>query len=114
MKENLVYVAAGGVVCAIDKSTGNTVWKFKFPAKRLLPDGFVNLLADADVVYAHAQGEVHCIKAATGELLWTNTLTGMGYGIASIAILGKSTPVALKAAQDAANAAQASSDTVTT
>lgn len=111
MNENLVYVGAGGVVCAIDKSTGGIVWKFKFPSKGLGSDGFVNLLVDAEVLYAHARGELHCIKAATGELLWTNPLSGMGYGIGSIAVHGKSTSAAPKAQQNAINAAQVSSTT---
>lgn len=109
MKENFVYVGAGGAVCAVDKSTGSTVWKFKFPSKNLASDGFVNLLVEGDVVYAHAHGQFHGIKAATGELLWTNPLSGMGYGIGSIAVQGKSTAVALKAV---VAASQASSTTI--
>lgn len=112
MNENLVYVGAGGAICAVDKSTGGTVWKFKFPSKGLAADSFVNLLVEADVLYAHAYGEFHCIKAATGELLWTNPLSGLGYGIGSIAVPGKSTAAVLKAEQNAINAAQESSTTV--
>ncbi|MFT3866864.1 MAG: PQQ-binding-like beta-propeller repeat protein [Nibricoccus sp.] len=111
MNENLVYVGAGGAVSAIDKSTGGTVWKFKFPSKGLGADGFVNLLVEADVLYAHTRGELHCIKAATGELLWTNPLSGMGYGIGSIAVHEKSTAVVLKAQQNATGAVQISSTT---
>ena len=94
MNPNLVFVGAGGILCAIDRSTGDTVWKFKFPARALQSGGFVNLLVAGDLLYAHALGELHCIRAATGELLWTNPLTGMGYGLGTIAVEGQATSAA--------------------
>jgi len=108
MNPNLVFVGAGGILCAIDRSTGDTVWKFKFPARALQSGGFVNLLVAGDLLFAHALGELHCIRAATGELLWTNPLAGMGYGLGSIAVEGQATSAVATAARQKAADAQAS------
>ncbi|MFT3781533.1 MAG: PQQ-binding-like beta-propeller repeat protein [Nibricoccus sp.] len=113
MNKNLIFVGAGGVACAIDKATGAIVWKYKFPSNSLGVDGYVNLLVDGDLLYAHASGELHCIKAATGELLWRNPLKGMGYGIGSIAAVGNTTSFLPQVVQSAASDAQSASTSTT-
>ena len=49
---------------------------------------FVTLIADEELVFAHARGNISCLELATGKLLWTNELKGLGYGLASLAFPG--------------------------
>lgn len=85
MSSPLLYVGTHGAICAVECSTGKTAWKFKFKSSGLTNSSFVTLLVEGPNLYAHANGEVHCIDAKTGVLIWTNPLSGMGYQIASLA-----------------------------
>lgn len=49
---------------------------------------FVTILVEGDRVFAHSKGRLHALELATGHLLWTNDLPGLGYGMASLAIPG--------------------------
>ena len=53
--------------------------------------GFVTVLSDGCNVFAHTHGKLHCLDFATGRVLWTNELSGYGYGIASLCIPGGAT-----------------------
>lgn len=73
-------------VLAISKRDGRTLWCKKLPTGMTV--GFVTLLADRKHVYAHTNGEVHCLSLSDGALLWSNELPGCRYGIASLAFPG--------------------------
>jgi len=105
--ENLVFVGFNSRVAALDRRTGELVWKWKCPKGK----GFVTLLLDADRLLASVQGYTYCLDARTGQQLWFNELSGFGHGVASLAsVRGGSTGALLgeaKAEQARATAAAA-------
>lgn len=73
-------------VLALDKRSGAILWATKLPGGT--GSGFVAVVTDGNVVCAHANGQVHGLDFATGRLLWTNGLSGYGYGYASLCLPG--------------------------
>ena len=107
---NYVFVGTSGQVAAIDKSTGQTLWKTRIKSGFITPGtSFVTLLVDGNKVYAHTSGQLFCLDAASGQILWTNDLPQMGYQLASLATSGAaSSPAAaeiFKEMQDSTAAA---------
>jgi hypothetical protein len=49
---------------------------------------FVTVTCDGERVFAHAGGKLFGLDLASGRLLWSNELTGYGYGLASICVPG--------------------------
>jgi outer membrane protein assembly factor BamB len=83
MAGNLLYLGIGGSVIALDRATGEEVWR-----TRLKGSDFVNVaLVDGDL-YAAARGELFCLDAGTGTVRWKNPLKGLGLGLVSIATSG--------------------------
>ena len=76
MSASKVFLGVHGEVLALDRTTGQTVWRTK-----LTGGDFVNLLLDQDRIIATTKGEAYCVDAATGQLLWHNKLPGVGWGL---------------------------------
>ena len=64
----------------MDKESGARVWETK-----LKGCGFVTLLVDEDKVFVGTQGEIFCLDADTGKMIWHDGLRGYGLGLMSIA-----------------------------
>jgi outer membrane protein assembly factor BamB len=77
--ENL-FIGIKGTVLAIDRATGEKVWE-----RPLKGGDFVNVVLDSGDLYAATKGELYCLDPATGSIRWNNELTGMGWGLVSIA-----------------------------
>ena len=90
MPSNTVYIGVKGHVAAIDKSDGRTLWQTKLKSGAVSGHRFVSLLVEQTRVYAHTHGELFCLDADTGRILWNNPLDGLSYDIASIAVEGAS------------------------
>lgn len=86
MKTKAIYVGLKGHVAAISQNDGATLWKTKLKGGLTTGESFVTLLVDEPRVYAHTFGELFCLDATTGSILWKNELGGLGYGIASLAV----------------------------
>lgn len=110
-----IFVGTNGQVAAVDKSTGQFLWKTKIKGGFITPGtSFVTILVDGNKVYAHTSGELFCLDAASGQVLWTNDLPQMGYMLASLATTqGASSPVARELLQKMEAAAAASSTAAT-
>jgi hypothetical protein len=110
---DLLLLATKNQVVALHKDTGEILWKTKLSGG--FGGEFVTLLADDQLVFAHARGVVSCLELATGKILWTNELKGLGYGLATLAFPGGASapdPATLKAISDqqaAANSAHSAS-----
>jgi outer membrane protein assembly factor BamB len=85
--DNILLLGLKQSILAISKQDGNIVWKTELPGS-LIGDNFVTLLPDQERVYVHTQGKLHCLDLANGQILWTNGLSGCGYGIASLSFPG--------------------------
>ena len=78
--DDTIYIGMKGSVLALDKVTGKERWR-----THLKSSHFVVVVLDGDLLIAHTKGELFGVNANTGELIWTNSLEGMGYGYATIA-----------------------------
>ena len=64
----------------MDHASGRLEW-----LAPLKGSDFVNVLVDGDRVFATTKGEIFCLEAATGRLLWHDDLPGEGWGLITIA-----------------------------
>ena len=82
---NFVYAYAGGHVTFVDITSGVEVWRTPVPGGI----SFVaSLVQRKDVLILGHKGRLHGFDAATGNLLWTNELRGLGYGTVFLANAG--------------------------
>jgi outer membrane protein assembly factor BamB len=95
-----MFVGIGGHVVAVDGATGEELWR-----TRLKSTTFTSVWTDGKRVYAGAQGELFCLDASAGNVLWHNPLKGLGRGIVAFPGGGPEGAAALAAAQAAAAAA---------
>ena len=79
MAPSLVYIGIAGNVIALDRASGEEVWRT--PVK----GDFVNVAFVDSCVYAATRGELFRLDSATGEILWRNELKGLGRGLVTIA-----------------------------
>ncbi len=106
-----IFLGIHGGVIALDRATGQTLWKAP-----LKGSDFVTVLLDNDRILAATKGAVFCLDPTTGQILWRNDLPGEGWGIVTIATAsGSSNSVPLaeqKRRQDAAAASSAATTAV--
>ena len=99
--DSLLIVGIRGHVVALRRSGGEIAWSTKLPKGST----YVPAVLDDGRVYATSGGEVSCLDAKTGSVLWHNTLKGYGLGPAIMAGSGGATTAAIAAAAAAAAAA---------
>lgn len=78
-RDQVAYIGIRGTVLALNRATGEELWRV-----RLGGWCFVNLVLDGDRVIATTRGKAFCLDAATGNLLWFNQLSGLGWGLATV------------------------------
>jgi outer membrane protein assembly factor BamB len=76
----LIFIGIKGSVVALNRATGQQEW-----ATRLKGSDFVNVVLQDGAVLASCCGEIFCLDALTGILMWHNPLKGFGTGLATIA-----------------------------
>ena len=109
MASNLLFIGIKGSVLALNKSTGQEVWRAKLGGS-----DFVNLAVEDNAIYATIRGEVFCLSATSGEIRWHNPLKGSGLGLATIGLsAGQNTALAEKVRRDEAAASAATATAVT-
>ncbi len=87
MASTAIFVGIRGGVIALDRTTGQQLWK-----TQLKGADFVNLLVERDRIIAATKGEVFCLDAATGQIVWRNALpTAKEWGVVTIATASGST-----------------------
>lgn len=79
----LVFVGFNPRVAALDRDTGQLVWKWKSKQG----SGYTTVLLDDDRLIVSVVGYTYCLDARTGKELWFNRLEGLGSGVASLASL---------------------------
>jgi outer membrane protein assembly factor BamB len=77
---DLVFVGTNGQVVALDRATGQTVWRWKYGWRAWMISGLVSLIHDQGQLFVSVNGWVFCLDARTGEHIWSNSLKGMGWG----------------------------------
>jgi outer membrane protein assembly factor BamB len=101
-QQALVYVGIKGTVVALDRATGQEVWR-----RPLAGADFVNVTVSGGDLMATARGEVYSLDAATGEVRWHNPLKGLGRGLVTIAPCSQIAVSAEKKRRDAQDGAAA-------
>ena len=77
---DLIFIGIKGSIVALYRDSGQQAWVT--PLKGM---DFVNLVLEGDKVLATACGEIFCLDALEGKVLWHNPLKGFGRGLATIA-----------------------------
>jgi outer membrane protein assembly factor BamB len=91
----LVFVGLNGWVAALDRDSGEIVWKCSE-----LKSGYTTLLLDGDRLIASTNGYLYCLDPQTGKVVWSNPLRGLRTGVAHVvSVRGQSTPVVTTQAQ---------------
>lgn len=86
-----LFIGIAGNVLALDRSTGQEIWRTK-----LCSTDFVNVVLEDGALYAAARGEMYCLDPGTGEIRWKNPLTGLGWGLVTIASASDSQSVVMR------------------
>jgi len=101
--EQLIYIGLNGWVVALDRDSGEIVWKCSE-----LKSGFTTLMLDGDRLIASTNGYIFCLDPQTGKVVWSNPLRGFGMGVASlVSVRGRSVDETAAHAAVAAAAQQA-------
>lgn len=104
----LLYINIGRSVVAIDRTTGDEIWRLELKSSRLLSSGsFVTMLVTTDAIYVGAHGELFCLSPDTGVIRWRNSLEGLGalpivFGSSESNMAGTAAQLAVNAAVTAA------------
>lgn len=94
---DLVFVGFNSRVIAMDRISGEVVWTWKSPKGS---SQHVAVMLDDDQLIVSISGYMYALDAETGEALWFNELSGMGYGIPSLtSVNGRCTAAAAADAQ---------------
>lgn len=78
-----VYVGIRKHVLALDRATGQELWRTKLEGMRVRAHDFVGLELSGDDLLASCCGELYCLDPQTGVVRWHNQLTGLGTGVVS-------------------------------
>jgi outer membrane protein assembly factor BamB len=79
-----VYIGIKGRVLALDRVTGEEVWRTKLQSASVMTLGLID-----GQLFAGVNGELYCLDAADGKVLWRNRLRGLGTGFLAIANAGQ-------------------------
>lgn len=111
--KDILLLGVKRTIIAFQRSTGVELWRREIGEGLLSGSNFVSLQADEQHVFAHTSGELHCLDLQTGTPLWNDKLSGLGYGVATLAFPDGSTNTTAaaqeKLRQDAARRRSASS-----
>ncbi len=100
-ERELVVVGVGRHVVALNSTTGVELWRTKLKGSDM-----VSVWDTGTRIHAATKGELFCLDASSGEILWHNTLKGLGLGTVAF---GSTSDVLAVAAVRAARAAAAQS-----
>lgn len=103
-QSSLLFIGVKGTVLAIDRATGQEVWRCT-----LKGGDFVNIVLEDGDLYASTHGELFCLDVSTGAIRWHNPLKGLGWGLITIA--GNQQTVVLRAKKQQEEAAAAAGAT---
>jgi outer membrane protein assembly factor BamB len=80
MNCDAINVGIRGTVLALDRRTGAETWRAVLKGKE-----FVSVVLDGEQILAATLGELFCLDAATGRILWNNELRGLGRDVITVA-----------------------------
>jgi outer membrane protein assembly factor BamB len=99
--KNVTYLGIKGHVICIDTTTGQERWRSHLKSGHL-----TTLSVMEETIIAHTKGELYGLRRSTGEILWHNPLTGLGYGNCIIASKDPNTDVVIATQQQSQQSAE--------
>ena len=99
----LLYVGFNRRVIALSRETGAIIWKWKAPKG----SGFPAILVQVPDLYVSVAGYTYCLDASSGQQKWFNPLSGMGMGVPTLAVDGRTSYSGSQAAATAQQQAAA-------
>ena len=75
VSDELLFVAVGRTVAALDRGTGKTRWQLKLPR---MFGGYITLVVGEREVFAGRGGYVYGIDPETGSVLWERGVNSRG------------------------------------
>ncbi|MCD6052327.1 MAG: PQQ-like domain [Verrucomicrobia bacterium] len=88
-----LIIGTNGYVAAINPATGEVRWQTSLDTGEFLSSTThedVSVLVRENIVYAGVAGHLYGLHADTGEILWHNSLSGLGHNDISLAMEGVS------------------------
>lgn len=81
--ESLLFVGLGGRIAALDRATGEEVWRAELPGT-----GYqvVAVLHHDGRLFAGTAGNIFALDPVNGAILWRNCLEGLAYDAATLAV----------------------------
>jgi outer membrane protein assembly factor BamB len=88
MEQNL-YIGSNGHVAAINLQSGEEVWRVKLKTGFISSTSYedVSVIVRDGVIYAGCKGHLFALSPA-GEIIWHNSLSGLGHNDISLAFEG--------------------------
>jgi len=83
LKDHII-IGIKGSVLALNAFTGAEVWRTHCKGS-----SFINVVEQDGRIFATTYGEIFCLDANTGQILWHNPLRGMGFGHITISGSGQ-------------------------
>jgi outer membrane protein assembly factor BamB len=96
-KHEPLIIGIGSHVVSLDPRTGTELWR-----TQLKSSSYVTVSRAGAHIHAGAGGELWCLNAQTGEIVWHNKLRGLGRGIIAFASSVESVMAAAITAQQTA------------
>jgi len=74
-------------VVKVSKDKGEIKWRAVLKPETFFSSGhhFVSVLAEDERVFVHTIGELFCLDAGSGRILWRNPLSGLGSQLGTLA-----------------------------
>jgi|688.fasta_scaffold302345_2 hypothetical protein len=101
-----LYLGIKGHILCIDGKTGREQWRTKLRSSTI-----TNVVFDGESLHAYSNGYLFALNPNTGDILWENSLDGLGYGFCIIATEGASSYIQSASAIQAQQAAAAAAAT---
>jgi outer membrane protein assembly factor BamB len=79
LSQSLLFVGIRGRVVALDRETGDEMWRVQFGSD------YLTVFWDGDALFAATAGEIWRLDPETGGLVWHNKMRGLGQGLVSLA-----------------------------
>ncbi len=78
-----LFLGIKGHVLCVDQDTGREEWRTKLRSSTI-----TNVVCVGELLHAYSRGHLFALDPKTGDVLWENSLNGLGYGFCIIASEG--------------------------
>ena len=75
--DDVLFVGTHGHVSALDKRTGNELWRTSLPRTGYM---IVSIVYEDETLFVGSGGHVFALDPSNGHILWKNKLPGLHHG----------------------------------